>query len=69
MRVLDEVDLSGVQYITNKDAIKENLSKIFWEWFDKNEDMYITKISLFRGLVKKKIYVRDLEPIFKLLFG
>lgn len=52
-----------------KIAIKSFLNPYFWKWFDDNRDEVITRISLFRGLVKYKVYVRDLDFLFIKLFG
>lgn len=52
-----------------KVAIKSFLNPYFWKWYDDNQNDLITHISLFRGLVRYKIYVKDLAPLFVKLFG
>jgi hypothetical protein len=66
----DDQAVSGIKVsAATKVAIKSILNPYFWKWFDENRDDVVTHISLFRGLIRYKVYVRDLEPLFIKLFG
>jgi hypothetical protein len=68
MRVLDEISLDVVAVNSNKDVIKNSLSRLFWKWFESNQYKVIHKVSILK-IWKKSIRVRDLEIAFIVLFG
>jgi hypothetical protein len=70
MAALQELDVSLLTpQIKSQDAIKLIIAQLFWKWYQANKDDKLTRISLFRGLIKKTVYLRDLEPALELLFG
>jgi hypothetical protein len=66
----DDQAVNGIRVsAATKVAIKSILNPYFWKWYDENQDDVVTHISLFRGLIKYKVHVRHLEPLFIKLFG
>ena len=47
---------------------KDVVRVYFWHWYDSNLDKKV-KLSLFKGLLRPTFTVKDLKPIFNLLFG
>lgn len=52
-----------------KEIVRQQLAKLAWNWFYANQDVTIHKISMFRGLYKHSIKVKDLRYLFVLLFN
>ena len=70
MTALQEMDVSILSpQIKNQDVIKLMIATLFWKWYEANKDHKLTRISLFRGLIKKTVYLRDLEPALEMLLG
>lgn len=69
MSALNEIDLSHLIPEQTEQAIRATINRLFWAWFEANKDNKLFRLSLFHGLIKKQIYVRDLEDVFTLLFG
>ena len=70
MSALQEMDVALLTpQIKNQEVIKRTIALLFWKWYEANKDDKLTRISLFRGLIKKTVYLRDLEPALVLLFG
>lgn len=55
------VDLTTVQ------AVLAQIAPFFWSWYDSNQGLKITSIHVW--IISRTIYVRDLMPLFVLLFG
>ncbi len=69
MAALNELDVRSLIPKQTEEMIRAAINRLFWGWYDSNKDNKLFRISLFRGLVKKQIYVRDLQDVFTLLFG
>lgn len=69
MAALNELDVSALVPQQTQEAIKRTIALLFWKWYEANKDDKLTRISLFRGLIKKTVYLRDLKPALELLFG
>lgn len=70
MSALQNMDVSVLTpQIKNQDVIKKIIAGLFWTWYESNKDDKLVRLSFFRGLIKKTIYLRDLEPALELLFG
>lgn len=70
MAALQDMDVSLLSpSIKSQDAIKRIIAGLFWAWYELNRDDKLVRLSFFRGLIKKTVYLRDLEPALELLFG
>lgn len=52
---------------TDQNFIKSYLNKIVWQFFRENENDVVAEIKLW--LWTKKVYVRDLRPLFVRFVG
>lgn len=64
-----QITLASVKGTQTSDYIRSLVAQYFWEWYDLNKEDEITRISLFGGLIKYKILVKHLTPLFIKLFG
>lgn len=70
MSALQSMDVSTLTpNIKNQDVIKAIIASLFWTWYSTNKDDKLVRLSFFKGLIKKTVYLRDLEPALELLFG
>lgn len=67
MAAVDEINLTKVAQSPYVDEAKKLLNKEMWLWFSKNQNMKV--VALKWGFFRKTFYVRDIEPVFELLFG
>lgn len=65
--VLDELPLEEIAPETTTDNIKRFLALMFWNWYQVNQDDKLVRIDYW--IFHKTMKVRDLKPVFELLFG
>lgn len=69
MTALQQIDVTDLIPAHTQDAIKRIINRLFWTWYEANKNDKLTRISLFGGLIRKTVYLRDLAPALELLFG
>ena len=69
MSALNQIDVTDLIPAHTQTAIRNIINRLFWQWYEENKDDKLTRISLFRGLIRKTVYLRDLQPALELLFG
>lgn len=76
MAAIDHVEITPTQLSMAtvrgqdaKDFIRLVIAGYMWGWYKDNLQKHVYTVSLFRGLIRHKIYVKDLHPLFTLLFG
>ena len=68
MAAVNDIDVTQLAITSNKDIVKTWINKLFWNWYDSNYN-YKFRISLFRGLLRPTITIKDVYPVFIILFG
>ena len=69
MAALNEINVTTLVPAKSQEAIRAIIGQLFWNWYQSNKDDKLVRLSLFHGLIKKTVYLRDLEPALELLFG
>lgn len=67
MSALETVDFSKASILADQSFIRELIGEAFWRWYVQNTYVKVTTIKIW--IIKKDIYVGDLESLFVLLFG
>lgn len=67
MAVIQELDLVEIQNPAVRAGIRDIMAREFWAWYYQNQDRTVTTVKVW--FLSKKVRVRDLRPIFVLLFG
>ena len=68
MAVIDQINVAVVSSVSNNpDATRNVIAGQFWIWFDRHQEDRVTTVKIW--LFHKTLYVRDLRPIFVMLFG
>lgn len=75
MSALQEMDFTSIQSMKlnlntneqNQDLIRNAIAVLFWTWFFLNADRKLTTLRWW--IIKKTIYLKDLQDIFVILFG
>lgn len=67
MAALDQVDFSKASILSDQSFIRELVGEAFWRWFRVSGDIKVTTIRVW--IIRRDIYVKDLEFLFELLFG
>jgi hypothetical protein len=64
-----QITMAEVKGTSTTDYVRALVSQYFWTWYEDNQDDVITHVSLFGGLIRYKITVKMLRPLFVKLFG
>jgi hypothetical protein len=64
--VLNELNLSALEPEQSESVAKDTINRLFWTWFQYNLDREIT---IKKWVINIKFKVKDLEVVFKMLFG
>jgi hypothetical protein len=67
MAAVDQVNVSALAVAGDEDVIRGLISSMFWSWYRKNINVQITIVKFW--FISRAVYVRDLRPLFELLFG
>lgn len=67
MAALDDIQVKYLDVDTDEEVVRARISALFWGWYEENMDQVVTKVDLF--IFKKTVKVRDIRPIFEMLFG
>lgn len=65
--ILRELDLKEAEQESLESVIREIISKSFWVWYFMNTERRLTTLRWW--IFRKTFVVRDLYPVFELLFG
>jgi hypothetical protein len=65
--ISEEWDLSEMESATSQAAMRDVLGAVFWAWYAQNEDRALLVVR--KWFVRHTFVVRDLRPVFVLLFG
>jgi hypothetical protein len=65
--ILRELNLKEAEAVATESIIREIISKAFWAWYFLNSDRHLTTLRWW--IFRKTFIVRDLQPVFELLFG
>lgn len=62
-------DISNSNEIPNdlRDFVRETISRLFWEWYQKNKEDKLVTVGWW--IFHKTIKLKDLHGVFELLFG
>lgn len=64
--VLNELSVESLTPEQSESDVKQTINKLFWTWFEYNLDREIT---IKKWVINIKFKVKDLEVVFKMLFG
>ena len=67
MAALDQVDFSKASILSDQSFLRELIGEAFWKWFVANSYVRVTTIRVW--IIRRDVYVKDLEFLFELLFG
>lgn len=69
MAVIHDLNVKGSSFVQQAEMniLKELFAEQFWQWFDDHLELEVLKINW--KIIRKTFRVKDIKPIFVLLFG
>lgn len=67
MAALETINLDKASILADQSFLRELIGEAFWKWYANNLHVKVTTIRIW--IIRKDIYVGDLESLFVLLFG